>query len=294
MPPRERQYITKWQMSIIAAVRVHDMEFIRCLRLISQAILPNRAPPINLADHAKQDDYSNEDKQTLVVWIKVLEDMAYTGDSLLCRQFREACNEVFASQGLPDMMVNGPWVKPPPPSGGVEGPAILRERLVQIAQGLFDRPAAPAYENKSAQGSDADPEADEGAVGRSARPEELAPDRPARLSRPIWKTMTTKRRTGPRGHGEEAPWHQRAQTVLEDVLGGPLTVEDIIDFFADHDPSPVQTALLNKFIAEEGDPVEIMTKLLEELQTSGQSAKTAFRTSPDPHGSWRFAVQAPG
>jgi hypothetical protein len=124
--------------------------------------------------------------------------------------------------------------------------------------------------NENAQGFDADPEADEGAAGRSARPEELAPDRPARLSRPIWKT---KRRTGPRDRDEEAPWHQRAQAVLEDVLGGPLTVDDIIDFFADHDPSPVQTALLNKFIAEEGDPVEVMTKLLEELQTSGQSAK---------------------
>jgi hypothetical protein len=52
-----------------------------------------------------------------------------------------------------------------------------------------------------------------------------------------------------------------------------LTVADIIDFFVDHDPSPVQTALLNKFVAEEGDPVEIMTKLLEEVRAFGQSAK---------------------
>jgi hypothetical protein len=50
------------------------------------------------------------------------------------------------------------------------------------------------------------------------------------------------------------------------VLGEPLTVEDIIDFFVHSDPSPVQTALLNQFINEEGDPVEIMTRLLEELQ----------------------------
>ncbi len=81
--------------------------------------------------------------------------------------------------------------------------------------------------------------------------------------------MTAKRRTGPRGRGEEAPWHQRAKTVLEDVLGEPLTVEDIIDFFVNCDPSPVQTALLNQFIAEEGDTVEIMTRLLEELQALG-------------------------
>ncbi len=273
MPLRERQYITNWQLSIIAAARVHDMEFIWCLRLISQAMLPGRAPPINLEDHAKQHDYSEEDKQTLVVWIKVLEDMADTGDSLLCRQFRDACNEVFASQGLPDMIANGPWVKPSLLSGGAERPATLREKLVQSVQELFDRPAASSHEDKGAQGSDADPEADEGAVGKSARPEELAPDRPGRLSRPIWKTMTAKRRTGPRGRGEEAPWHQRAQTVLEDALGGPLTVEDIIDFFVNCDPSPVQTALLNQFIAEEGDPVEIMTKLLEELQALGQPAK---------------------
>jgi hypothetical protein len=98
MPPRERQYITNWQLSIIAAARVHNMEFIRCLRLVSQTMLPGKAPPINLEDHARQDDYSKEDKQTLVVWTK-----------------------------------------------GTQGP-------------------------------DADPEPDEGAAGRSARPEELAPD----------------------------------------------------------------------------------------------------------------------
>ncbi len=57
------------------------------------------------------------------------------------------------------------------------------------------------------------------------------------------------------------------------MLGGPLTVEDIIDFFVNCDPSLVQTALLNQFIAEEGDPVEIMTKLLEELQALGPQAK---------------------
>jgi hypothetical protein len=273
MPPRERQYITNWQLSIIAAARVHDMEFIRCLRLVSQAMLPGKAPPINLEEHAKQDDYSDEDKQTLLVWIKVLEDMADTGDSLLCRQFREACNEIFTSQGLPDMMATGPWVKPSLLRGGVERPVILREMLVQSVQDLLDRSAAPSYENKGAKGPDAGLEADGGAAGRSARPEELAPGRPSRLSRPVWKTMTTKRHTGSHGHAEETPWRRRAQTALEDELGGPLTVEDIIDFFVDHDPSPVQTALLNKFIAEEGDPVEIMTKLLEEIRAFDQSAK---------------------
>jgi hypothetical protein len=273
MPPREREYITNWQLSIIGAARVHDMKFIRCLRLISQAMLPGKAPPINLEDHARQDDYSEEDKQTLVVWIKVLEDMADTGDSLLCRQFREACNEVFASQGLPDMMADGPWAKPLTLGGGVEGPATLREKLVQSILDLLGRQAAfpPGDESAQVPGSDAD--ADEGAAGGSARPEELAPDRPARLSRPIWKTMTAKRRTGPHGRDEETPWRQRARTTLEDALGGPLTVEDIIDFFVDHDPSPVHAALLHQFISEEGDPVEIMTRLLEELQSLGHLAK---------------------
>jgi hypothetical protein len=262
MPPRERQYITNWQLSIIAAARVHDMEFIRCLRLVSQAMLPGKAPPIDLEEHTKQDDYSEEDRQTLLVWIKILEDMADTGDSLLCRQFREACNEVFASQGLPEMMTNGPWVKPSRLGGGVERPESLHEKLVQSVQELFDRPARPQHETKGAQKPDTDPEPDEEAAGKSTKPEELAADRPARLPRPIWKTMTAKRRTGPRGRGEEAPWHQqRAKTVLDSMMG-----EDIIDFFVHSDPSPVQTALLNQFIAEEGDPVEIMTRLLEELQ----------------------------
>ncbi len=273
MPPRERQYITNWQLSIIAAARVHDLEFIRCLRLVSQAMLPGKAPPINLEEHAKQVDYSDEDKQTLLVWIKVLEDMAGTGDSLLCRQFREACNEIFASQGLPDMMATGPWVKPSLLRGGVERPVMIQEMLVQSVQDLLDRSAAPSRENKGAEGTDVNPEVDGGAAGRSARPEELVPGRPNRLSRLIWKTMTSKRHTEPHGHTKETPWRQRAQTALEDELGGPLTIEDIIDFFVDHDPSPVQTALLNRFVAEEGDPVEIMTRLLEEVRSFGQSAK---------------------
>jgi hypothetical protein len=175
MPPHERQYITNWQLSIIAAARVHDMEFIRCLRLVSQAMLPGKAPPINLGDHAKQNDYSEEDKQTLVVWIKILEDMADTGDSLLCRQFREACNEVFASQGLPDMMTNGPWVKPSLLSGGVERPATLHEKLVRSVQELFDRPAAPSHEDKGAPRSDADPDADEGQRGSQPDPKSWRP-----------------------------------------------------------------------------------------------------------------------
>jgi hypothetical protein len=153
---------------------------------------------------------------------------------------------------------------------------LLRDRLAQIAQGLVGSPAMPSADSESTQapkGPDTDPGADEGAAGRPSKVEELAPDRPARLSRPIWKSMTVKRRTGARDRGEEAPWHQRAQTVLEDVLGGPLTVDDIINFFADSDPSPTQTALLNKFIAEEGDPVEIMTRLLEGLQAPSQATK---------------------
>ncbi len=266
MPPRERQYITNWQLSIIAAARVHDMEFIRCLRLVSQAMLPGKAPPINLETHVKQDDYSEEDKQTLLVWIKILEDMADTGDSLLCRQFREACNEVLASQGLPEMMTNGPWVKPSRLGGGAERPESLHEKLVQSVQEMFERPAGAQHKTRGAQKPDTDPEPEEGAAGKLTKPEELAADRPARLSRPIWKTMTSKRRTGPRNRGEEAPWHQRAKTVLESVLGESLTLEDIIDFFVHSDPSPVQTALLNQFIVEEGDTIEIMTRLLEELQ----------------------------
>jgi hypothetical protein len=138
MSPHERQYITNWQLSIIAAARVHDMEFIRCLRLVSQAMLPGKAPPIDLEEHAKQNDYSDEDKQTLLVWIQVLENMADTGDSLLCRQFREACNEIFASQGLPDMMAAGPWVKPSLLGGGGERPVLLREMVVQSVQDLLD------------------------------------------------------------------------------------------------------------------------------------------------------------
>jgi hypothetical protein len=134
IPPRERQYITNWQLSIISAAAVHDLEFVRCLRLISRVMMPHSSPPIDLAAHARQEDYSDADMQALVVWIKVLEDMADTGDIELCRQFREVCTQVFASQGLPDMMANGPWVKPPPPRDGVEDSSSLYNKLAQITR----------------------------------------------------------------------------------------------------------------------------------------------------------------
>jgi hypothetical protein len=273
LPPREKQYIVNWQLSIIGAVRNHDLEFVWCLRLISWIMMPNSAPPIDMAEHAKQADYSDMDKEALVVWIKVLEDMAGTGDRELCNRFKEACTEVFASQGFPDMMVDGPLVKPPAPRDGVEGQTSLREKLIRAAQGLPSEPAMPSTHGVGAQAL-GEPEPnlgmDKEAAGRSFRAEKLQPDRPARLSLPIWKAMKAKRYLTPRDHGEEALWHWRAQTVLEDILGGPLRVDDIIYFFANHDPSPAQTALLSRFIAEEGDPVEIMTKLLEELHTAAQ------------------------
>jgi hypothetical protein len=50
--------------------------------------------------------------------------MADTGDSVLCREFREVCNKVFALQGLPDMMAN--------------------------AQGLIGSPAAPLSDKENA------------------------------------------------------------------------------------------------------------------------------------------------
>jgi hypothetical protein len=266
MPSSEKRYIHNWLMSIFAAERVHNLEFTRCLRLIGQVVMPNSGPPIDLAGHAKQDDYSNLDERALVTWAKVLEDMIDTGNSELYQKFREACNKVFALEGLPDMLANGPWFKPPPLSGVAEGPSSSRVRLAQTAQGLFSNLAAPLAGSGDARRPEMDLVAGDRAVGRSAKPERLAPDRSGHRSQPPGKTMAAERRTGPRDRGKEVPWHQRARAVLKDVPGGPLTVEDIVNFFANHDPSPVQTALLNQFINEEGDPVEIMTRLLEELQ----------------------------
>jgi len=210
LPPREKQYIVNWQLSIISAARNHDLEFVRCLRLISRIMMPNSASPIYLAEHAKQADYSDMDNEALVVWIKVLEDMAGTGDRELCNRFKEACTEVFASQGFPDMMVDGPLVKPPAPRDGVEGQTSLREKLIRAAQGLPSEPAMPSTHGVGAQAL-GEPEPnlgmDKEAAGRSFRAEELQPDRPARLSLPIWKAMKAKRHLTPRNRGEEALWH---------------------------------------------------------------------------------------
>ena len=59
---------------------------------------------------------------------------------------------------------------------------------------------------------------------------------------------------------EDAPGEANDPPEVE-----PIEV-DLGEFLANHTATDEQVALLHQFIAEEGDPVEIMTRLLEELQ----------------------------
>ncbi len=84
--------------------------------MINRIVMPNSAPPIDLAEHAKQTNFSAVDKEALVVWVKLLDDVINKNDREMCFRFKQVCMKVFQSQGFPDAMLHGPWVRPPAPS----------------------------------------------------------------------------------------------------------------------------------------------------------------------------------
>ncbi len=66
-------------------------------------------PALDLTEHAKQTDISAADKEALVAWIRLLDDVAREGNRELCLRLQRVCTEVFHSQGYPDAMLHGLW-----------------------------------------------------------------------------------------------------------------------------------------------------------------------------------------
>ncbi len=98
-----------WQLSVLKAARDCDLALVQCVRLITRIVMPNSAPPLNLTEHAKQTEISAADKEALVAWIRLLDDVAREGNRELCLRLQRVCAKVFHSQGHPDAILHGPW-----------------------------------------------------------------------------------------------------------------------------------------------------------------------------------------
>jgi hypothetical protein len=54
LSPEDVRYLRHWQVSIQCLLRDPDLDFVRCLRIISERIVPQLVPPINLEEHASR------------------------------------------------------------------------------------------------------------------------------------------------------------------------------------------------------------------------------------------------
>jgi hypothetical protein len=104
------RYLRHWQVSIQCLLRDPDLDFVRCLRIISERILPQLVPAINLEEHSKQTKFSACDEFASEIWAGYLGTMIKRKDKELAAIFKRVCEEVMAEQGYPNTMKLGLWV----------------------------------------------------------------------------------------------------------------------------------------------------------------------------------------
>ncbi len=54
LSPEDVRYLRHWQVSIQCLLRDPDLDFVRCLRIISERIVPQLVPAVNLEEHRRQ------------------------------------------------------------------------------------------------------------------------------------------------------------------------------------------------------------------------------------------------
>ncbi len=150
--PQESEFVYNWQLSILNAARDCDLILVRCVRMIIRIVMPNTSPPLDLAEHAKQLAISPEDKEALVAWIRLLDEVSREGNRELCLRLQRVCEEVFHSQGYPDAMLHGVWDGPPGLSS--RGSAVaIKDVPQQRAAAQESTSQSPALETSPAENS---------------------------------------------------------------------------------------------------------------------------------------------
>jgi hypothetical protein len=112
LAPEDVRYLRHWQVSIQCLRRDPDLDFVRCLRIISERIIPQLVPAINLEEHSKQTKFSACDEFASEIWAGYLENMVQRNDKELAAIFKRVSEEVMAEQGYPNTMKLGLWVHP--------------------------------------------------------------------------------------------------------------------------------------------------------------------------------------
>jgi hypothetical protein len=112
LAPEDVRYLRHWQVSIQCLLRDPDLDFVRCLRIISERIVPRLVPATNLEEHAKQTKFSACNEFASEIWAGYLGTMIKRNDKELADIFKRVGKEVMAEQGYPNTMKLGLWVHP--------------------------------------------------------------------------------------------------------------------------------------------------------------------------------------
>jgi hypothetical protein len=112
LAPEDVRYLRHWQVSIQCLLRDPDLDFVRCLQIISERIVPQLVPAINLEEHSKQTKFSACDEFASEIWAGYLGTMIKRNDKELADIFKKVSEEVMAEQGYPNTMKLGLWVHP--------------------------------------------------------------------------------------------------------------------------------------------------------------------------------------
>jgi hypothetical protein len=110
LTPEDVRYLRHWQVSIQCLLRDPDLDFVRCLRIISERIVPQLVLAINLEEHSKQTRFSACDEFASEIWAGYLETMIKRNDKELADIFKRVSEEVMSEQGYPNTMKLGLWV----------------------------------------------------------------------------------------------------------------------------------------------------------------------------------------
>jgi hypothetical protein len=275
LSPQEAKFVYNWQVSILNAARDCDLTLVRCVRMIIRIVMPNTSPPLDLAEHAKQLEISPEDKEALVTWIRLLDEVSQEGNRELCLRLQQVCEEVFQSQGYSNAMLHRVWDGSS--SSSNRRSAVAREDASQQHVATQEAPRqSPVLETPPAEGPD---------HGGGPPPEYFIRDEAGAvvairlwygqrtvISHTLWRKMKamwpvlSRTCDGQPYKEEREPWYSSAEAVLQTIGNGVFTLDDLLEYLEECSPTDEQRTLFRQFIAKNGGQTEVMVKLLESIR----------------------------
>jgi len=275
LAPQEAKFVLNWQVSILNAVRDCDLTLVRYVRMIISIVMPNTSPTLDLAEHAKQLEISPEDKEALVTWIRLLDEVSREGNRELCLRLQRVCEEVFHSQGHSNVMVHGVW----------DGSSSSSNRRSAVARADAPQQHAATQEAPHRPPVLGTPPAESPDRRRSPPPKYFIRDEAGVvvairlwygqrtvISHMLWRRMKalwpvlSRTRGGEPYEGEREPWYSSAEAVLQTIGNGVFTLDDLLEYLEECSPTDEQRTLFRQFIAEDGGQTEVMVRLLESIQ----------------------------